>query len=179
MYGHRLSDKMAIEQGGEMTDKHMQMAQHLVRIQFPVVGGLQSTLLQQKKKKGIWTMSTVQIIYCNKRSHWITATTKFCKPGQVNIYDSMFSKLDAETRTIVKQMFGLKKADDISMVAMQCQKGSKDCGLFAIAVITSLAFGEDPSTVSYDQYNLRRHLIDCITKGELSLFPKTPCCTVH
>ena len=175
----KLSDKMAIEQGGEMTDKHMQMAQHLVRIQFPVVGGLQSTLLQQKKKKGTWTMSTVQIIYCNKRSHWITATIKFCKPGQVNIYDSMFNKLDAETRTIVKQMFGLKKADDISMVAMQCQKGSKDCGLFAIAVITSLAFGEDPSTVSYDQDNLRRHLIDCITKGELSLFPKTPCCTVH
>ena len=154
----KLSDKVAIEQGEEMIDKHMQMAQHLVRIQFPVDGGLQSILLLQKKKKGTWTMSTVQIIYCNKRSHWITATTKFCKPGQVNIYDSMFNKLNAETRTIVKQMFGLKKADDINMLAMQCQKGSKDCGLFAIAVMTSLAFDEDPSTVSYDQDNLRRHL---------------------
>ena len=164
----KLSDKVAIEQGKEMTDKHMQMAQNLVKIQFPVVGGLQSTLLQQKNKKGTWTMNTVQIIYCNKRSHWITATTKFCKLGQVNIYDSMFSKLDVETRTTVKQMFGLKKADDINMVAMQCQKGSKDCGLFAIAVMTSLAFGEDPSTVSYDQNKLRRHLIDCITKGDVS-----------
>ena len=75
----------------------------------------------------------------------------------------------------VKQMFGLKKADDINMVTMQCQKGNKDCGLFAIAVITSRAFGEDPSTVNYDQSNLRSHLVDCITKGELSLFPKTPC----
>ena len=151
------------------------MAQHLAKIQFPVVGGLQSTLLQQKKKRGSWTTNTVQIIFCNKRSHWITASTKFCKLGQVNIYDSMFNKLDTETRITVKQMFGLKKADNINMVAMQCQKGSKDCGLFAIAVMTSLGFGEDPSIVNYDQDNLRRHLIDCITKGELSSFPKTSC----
>ena len=119
-------------------------------------------------------MNTVQIIYCNKRSHWITATTNFCKLGQVNIYESMFSKLDVETRTTVKQMFGLRKADDINMVAMQCQKGSKDRGLFAIAAMTSLAFGEDPSTVSYDQDKLRRHLIDCITKGDCLCFLKCP-----
>ena len=69
-------------------------------------------------------------------------------------------------------MFGLKKADNTNVVAMECQKGSKDCGLFAKAVMTSLAFGEDPSTASYDQDKLRSHLIDYITKGELSLFPK-------
>ena len=36
----KLSDKRAIEQDEEMTDKHIQMAQHLAKIQFPVVGGL-------------------------------------------------------------------------------------------------------------------------------------------
>lgn len=36
----KLSDKVAIEQDEELTDKHMQMAQHLVKIQFLVVGGL-------------------------------------------------------------------------------------------------------------------------------------------
>ena len=171
----KLSDKREIEQDEEMTDKHIQMAQHLAKIQFPVVGGLQSTLFQQKKKKGSWTANTIQIIYCNKRSHWITASTKFCKFGQVNIYDSKFNKLDAESRITVKQMFGLKKAGDINMVTMQCQKGNKDCGLFAIAVMTSLGFDEDPSTVIYDQDSLRRHFVNCITKGELSLFPKTLC----
>ena len=165
----------AIEQDEEMTDKHIQMAQHLAKIQFPVVGGLQSTLFQQKKKKGSWTANTIQIIYCNKRSHWITASTKFCKFGQVNIYDSKFNKLDAESRITVKQMFGLKKAGDINTVTMQCQKGNKDCGLFAIAVMTSLGFDEDPSTVIYDQDSLRRHFVNCITKGELPLFPKTLC----
>ena len=59
-------------------------------------------------------------------------------------------------------MFGLKKADDINMATMQCQKGNKDCGLFAIAVMTSLGFGKDLSIVNYDQ-DIRRHLVDCIT----------------
>ena len=40
----------------------MQMAQHLAKIQFPVVGGLQSTLLQQKNKKGTWKMNTYIVI---------------------------------------------------------------------------------------------------------------------
>ena len=82
--------------------------------------------------------------------------------------------MDAESRITVKQMFGLK-AGDINMVTMQCQKGNKDCGLFAIAVMTSLGFDEDPSTVIYDQDSLRRNFVNCITKGELSLFPKTLC----
>ena len=114
----QLSDKVANEKAKELTDKHMQIVQHLVKIQFPVVGGLQSALLQQKNKKGSWTMNTVQIIYCNKRNHWITITTKFCKLGGVNIYDSMFSKLDVETHATVKQLFGLKRADGINVVAM-------------------------------------------------------------
>ena len=59
------------------------------------------------------------------------------------------------------------------MVAMQCQKGTADCGLFSIATMTSLVFGEDPGSVNYDQNKLREHLVNCITVGELSLFPKT------
>jgi len=58
------------------------------------------------------------------------------------------------------------------MVAMQCQKGTSDCGLFSIATMTSLVFGEDPGTVNYDQSKLREHLVDCIAVGKLTLFPK-------
>jgi len=169
----KLVDKVAIEQDQELNDKHIQMAQYLAKRQFPVTGGLESTLLQGKKRKGSCTVNTVQIIHCNKRHHWITASTKFSEPGKVDIYDTMFRKLDAETRTTIKQLFGLKKADFINMVAMQCQKGATDCGLFTIATMTSLVFGEDPGTVHYDQSKLRKHLVDCISQGELSLFPKT------
>ncbi len=83
------------------------MAQHLIKVQFPLIGGLQSTLLQQKLSnisKGSCTTNTIQAIRCKNKIHWITATTKFCEPGVVNIYDTLYSALVAETRTIVKQL---------------------------------------------------------------------------
>ena len=46
------------------------------------------------------------------------------------------------------------------MVDMQCQEGTSDCGVFAIAVITFLLVGEDPSMVTYKQERLREHLIE-------------------
>ena len=169
------TDKTKIEQGEHLTDKHMQMAQHLAKKQFPLAGGLRSTLLQQKTvkgHKGQCTANTVQIIHCEKRSHWIVASTIFAKSGCVNIYDTMFARLDAETRATVKRIFGLKSVEGLNMVDMQCQEGTSDCGVFAIAVITSLLFGEDPSMVTYKQEKLREHLTECLTVGKLSLFPK-------
>ena len=165
-------DKAVIEQGNDI---HVQVAQYLAKTQFPVTVGLESTLLQGKKRKGSCTVNTMQIIYCDKRRHWIAASTKFSKPGKVDIYDNMFCKLDAETRNTVKQLFGLKKADCINMVAMQCQKGTTDCGLFSIVTVILLVFDGDPGTVNYDQSKLWKHLVDCISQGELSLFPKTSC----
>ena len=58
------------------------------------------------------------------------------------------------------------------MVDMQCQEGTSDRGMFAIAVITSLLYDVDPSMVTYKQEKLREHLTECLTVGKLSLFPK-------
>ena len=150
----------------------MQMAQYLAKKQFPLAGGLQSTLLQQKGVKGQCTANTVQIVHCEKRRHSIVASTIFSKKGCVNIYDTLFARLDAETQTTIKRMFALKSVEGLNMVDIQCQKGTSDCSVFAIAVITSLLFGEDPGKVTYKQEKLREHLIECFTVGELSLFPK-------
>ena len=49
------------------------------------------------------------------------------------------------------------------MKKLQKQKGSTDCGPFAIAVMTSLAHKEDPSTAKYDQNKMRQHLMDCFS----------------
>ena len=100
------------------------------------------------------------------------ASTIFAKKSSVNIYDTLFARLDAETQTAIKRLFGLKSVEGLSMVDMQCQKGTKDCGLFAVAVLTSLLFGEDPGKVVYKQEKLREYLIECFTAGKLSLFPK-------
>ena len=36
---------------------------------------------------------------------------------------------------------------NVEMASMQKQRGADDCGVFVIAAMVSLAFGEDPSTV--------------------------------
>ena len=166
------NERLIIEQGCELNDKHIGFAQSLIKSQFPLIGGLVSTLLQHKSVKGSCAANTIQIIHCEKRKHWIVASTKWCKPGDINIYDTLFSKLDAEGRAIVKQMFGLKQMRCINMVKVQKQQGTKDCGLFAIAMMTSLAHDEDPSDITYDQSKFRSHRIECFVAQQLTTFPR-------
>lgn len=111
-------------------------------------------------------------MHCTKRRHWITVSTKWCKGDQVAVYDSVFVRLDAETRTTIMKMLQLKKPKDIIVMPMQKQYGSADCGVFAIAVMTSLAHEDDPNTFKYNQMKMRQHLLDCITNGKLVCFPK-------
>ena len=56
-------------------------------------------------------------------------------------------------------MFGLKKSNERIMMPMQEQEGCKDCGPFSIAIMTSLAYEDDPSEIRYKQLDLRQHLI--------------------
>ena len=53
----------------------------------------------------------------------------------------------------------------------QKQKGGADCGLFAIAFATAIAFGKRPGKIKFVQEELRSHLVTCLNKGEMSLFP--------
>ena len=149
----------------------MLMAQYCIKKQFPLIGGLHSTLMQEKVVIGC-TTNTIQVIHCQKRSHWITVSTKWCQAGQVNVYDTAFDKLDSESRRIVKAMFSLKSANNIHMVPVQKQQGVTDCGAFAIAMMTSIAFNEDPSEVHYQQDNLRQHLLQCFVDQKMTPFPR-------
>ena len=42
-----VNDKLLIENGFELTDKHTQFAQNIIKSQHPLIGGLYSTLLQE------------------------------------------------------------------------------------------------------------------------------------
>ena len=167
------TDKLLIENGSELTDKHIHFAQSIIKSQYPSLGGLHSTLLQEKPYlRGCRTANTIQIVYCKKRRHWVTVSTKWCNGDEVAVYDSLFTRLDAETRATIMKMFGLKRARVIVMMPMQQQDGSTDCGVFAIATMTSLALDEDPSGITYKQVELRHHLLKCISEGKLTYFPR-------
>jgi len=46
-----VSDRITIETGEQLSDKHINLAQRMIKNRFPSVGGLKSTLLQMTKVK--------------------------------------------------------------------------------------------------------------------------------
>ena len=62
----------------------------------------------------------------------------------------------------------------VTMVPVQQQEGSVDCGLFSIANAYTLAVGRQPRNVNYDQGLMRSHLEQCFETEELSAFPPSP-----
>lgn len=160
-------DKTTLEVGEQLNDKHINLAQYLLKQQFPSISGLANTLLQEKLKVGAQKLA-IQIIYCTKRNHWVTASSKWCKNCDVKVYDSVFSQLDENTMVLVKEMFGPR----VNVVNTQKQLGPNDCGLFAIAYMVSIANEEDPAVVKYDQEVFRSHLAGCFVSGKLTMFPK-------
>ena len=105
----RLSDPEIEEliMGAELTDRHINLAQKILKKQFPSLNGLNSTLLQLKQQK--LTEDTVknklQIIHCSERHHWVTASTVKAAPGVVIVVDSLFKSIDTETKSIILNLF--------------------------------------------------------------------------
>ena len=82
------ADVERIIMGQELTDVHINTAQHLLKEQFPNLSGLQCTLLQAKETSKIDTKATnkiLQIVHCLDRHHWVVATTIGSKKNEILI----------------------------------------------------------------------------------------------
>ena len=104
----------------------------------------------------------LQIIHCKQRHHWIVASTV------KSMAEEVISSIDEETKQIVINLFqyDCEKPQRIRVIKTQKQKGNKDCGLFAIAMATAIAFGNDPSRQSFCQ-----DLVNCLKNEQFSMFP--------
>ena len=161
--------KEEIVSGGKLNNLMINMAQLLLRAQFPKMGGLQSTLLQSKKDcpllKG---QNSLQIIHC-RGDHWIVASRVQAPSGVVKVYDSVYDTVDKEATKAILQLFG----QTWSLEVVIQQSGGRDCELFAIGISTAVCFGLDPKTLTFDQVGMRAHFVDCLEQGAHSLFPTT------
>ena len=57
------------------------------------------------------------------------------------------------------------------------QAGSTDCGVYAIAYAVEVALGTDPDelpTISYQQRQMRQHLLDIFHTQRIARFPRSP-----
>ena len=94
----------------------------------------------------------------------------------IKVYDSSFTSLDAATERLIHKEFqshGVKSV--INIMPSQKQKGEMDCGLFAVACATSIAFGIDPARQKLKQDYLRSHLVKCFNEEKLFPFPICTC----
>ena len=165
-YDNSSNETKGIITGEKLSDLHINHAQKLLKQQFSCCNGLQCTLLQSKKYVG--KPHQLQVIHCCSRNHWIVASTKGCKDDEVNVYNSVYSTLDDETNEVIANLF---HSPTVLMIKTQKQEGSKDCGLFAIAVATAIAHGADPTSLRFDQAAMRNHLVQCFKDGVMTMFP--------
>ena len=110
-------------------------------------------------------------MHCASQHHWTITTTIGSKGNNVLVFDSIFGNVDEQTKKVIFNLFQSSSAKKLRVVNSQKQKGSKDCGLFAIAFATALAYGQNPSKLKYDQSSMRSHLAHCFHKGKLVPFP--------
>ena len=73
--------------------------------------------------------------------------------------------------SVIKNLFAVTNTTKIEVKKMQHQRGSSDCGVFAIAVCTALLNGVDVSTVVFSQAKMREHLVSCFIAKSLTPFP--------
>ena len=159
-------DQRIIVKGEELNDKHINFAQTLLKKQFQGILGLNSTLLLSTGRKPLLATGALQIIH-TRGNHWIVAST-IGFTTNVMVFDTLYSDMDKPTRELLRQLFG---ADvEITLENAPRQQGLKDCGVFAIAVCTTFAYGEFLSDKTFN-HSMRDHLILCYENLCLTPFP--------
>ena len=69
----------------------------------------------------------------------------------------MIQHIDSETRDVIDGMFWQLPVAKVKVAKSQKQKGTKDCGLFAIVYATALAYGYNLSKVKFCQESMQSH----------------------
>lgn len=163
------ADREHILAGEKLNDRHINLAQNMLKQQFSEIGGLQSTLLQAKPwKQRTENKKMIQIVH-SRGDHWIVAATMLATDDRVLVYDSVYRTLDQPTTNIILNLFPASTSTEL--VQVNRQRGGLDCGVFAVAISTSLTFQQNPAVIKFDQPAMRAHLVACFEKGQFSPFP--------
>ena len=170
---HLLSDDKAILLRGDwLNDKHMAIAQELLKKQYPHIHGLQDSILQIGRMFD--AHKDQPFVQCLNLGgmHWLTVSTVGCPSGTVKVYDSLHMRLSSSVIKVIAALMHTKeKKISFQYSRMQYQAGGSDCGLFAIATACSICCGEEPEELRYNQSKMREHLRACFEAEKIIPFP--------
>ena len=164
-----LEDKLILQHGKKLTDKHINYTQRILKLKFPSINGLRLTVLQNKSHKQS-TSNAIQIFHVNE-DHWVCVTTIGTARKEVLVYDSWYTKWDKSTISMFTKQFRCNTHSIKVLKKVQKQQGRAECGLYAIANATSIAYERDPSQLVYCEKEMRQHLVNCFSQNDLEPFP--------
>ena len=161
-------DKLIVTEGAQLSDKHIDAAQKMLQAQHPNLKGMCSTLVAGRQRLPPSGLQAFFVL----GNHWIVLSTLDCRSGEVSLYDSLYSDQDGDTMSAISQSLEVHRPPVIiNLMKTGKQKGGNDCGLFAVGVLTALAFGVDVTKVKFDQEGMRPHFVKCIESKKMTLFP--------
>ena len=134
------------------------------------MSGLQTPVLGTVLQFDVASSPFVQVLH-DGDVHWVVVASPPADiAADVIVYDSLHDNINKHCKMqiaslVVAAHSPLRCAIDTT----QRQRGTIDCGLFAIAVATSLCFGERPQL--YEQATMRDHFRHCMAAGEMTPFP--------
>ena len=167
-----------IQNGAWLSDEHIDHAQAMLAKQFPGIGGLQAVCVfapEGCQRVGTPEQSFVQVLNVGG-NHWIIISNVGCPKDSVVIYDSLYNTINASCkqkvlRQIAYMLMPVSEHMTLLWEDIQKQEGTSDCGLFALAVATSLCCDGLPQDCDWQQEVMRGHLVKCIEAGVISSFP--------
>lgn len=120
----------------------------------------------------IFFHTAVQIMFVKERQHWIATSLT---SEEVRLYDSYYNgRLPPSLELQLVQLYQQAITDTglvVTVVPIQQQRETNNCGLFSIAAAVHVASGEDVGSIIFDESQMRSHLISCFEKAKVSPFP--------
>ena len=172
--GLQETEKSIIDKGEKLSDVHMQAVETIFSKQFPDIPKMLPTISFQKLHQ-VHRASGGHIQIHFTQDHWVVS---HLHQNTVNIYDSLNPSTVSADLCEQLQALYLKGTAFISVniIHVQKQPNLVDCGLYAIANATALAFGEAPEENSYDEGEMQSHLSSCFEANMLVPFPTKSRC---
>ena len=160
-----------------LSDESIDLAQQLLDKQFPDLAGFGDIAFTERN--GFDVINTakpfIQILHTGS-AHWM-CVANLNRNRALNdcceVYDSLISgNITAKVADKVANMLYCRKLEiKVLIKSVQQQRNYVDCGVFAIAFATSLAFGDRPEEIIYDCKIMRLHLLNCLRNMRMERFP--------
>ena len=178
--GLPLEDKTILQSSQWLNDNIVHAAHQLLKQSFTAIEGLRSPQLGRSLSfKHISSQKKyLQILHVDG-NHWIGVSniglySQEPVSKKAFVYDSLVQENMASNtkQQICSFVRPSSKSFRFEIMNIMAQQNSSDCGLFAIANITELAYGGHPGRCLWDKTKLRGHLLTCLEQNRIMPFPK-------